>query len=269
MKKFDKSFSLASGLCFSRQPRDYGAASRGLLTMRAQVFLWLVLFISTFGMPELVQARSPGASNMDARLKDFWTAVGTVKKGGDFFVVVPHSDVFTFEEAKKECAGFKADGRTWRVPTRGEADLRTYFLGTWVQIWHADGLCYSERYGPYKSDECTLMCVADSGAPPPSKVDAPPKSSVENRTITLTRTPDDSELLKARDAQVKEINRENAKVQKEQDMKVAAENSAREIKSMEYELDQRRICKKPGMQGMCSCIRFEPVPPGGRRTCGK
>lgn len=65
---------LASGLCFSRQPRDYGAASRGLLTMRAQVFLWLVLFISTFGMPELVQARQPGYD--DPYNQWFWDGIG-------------------------------------------------------------------------------------------------------------------------------------------------------------------------------------------------
>lgn len=94
-------------------------------------------------------------------------------------------------------------------------------------------------------------------------------SSVKNRTLTLTRTPDDSELLKARDAQVKEIDRENAKVLAQKEQVKAKEESARQASAFQKTLERRKQCMEPRMRGQCDCISFQVAPPGGWKGCGK
>lgn len=204
-----------------------------------------------------------------------------VLKYEGIFAYVPQSRNVEAGDAARLCEALRINSLRWRLPTNKEVKetikVKDPFQSIWVEKDTHSYACQSNRsyfrnQGNLKDMGCRTVCVSeDATAVRPTAVLPPvtekPKVRIDSTAALLTKDPErpassPQEMAKAGADY-------DAKVKKERDVKVATENAAREIRSMAYVVEQRKICKQPGMQGMCSCLMYEPVPPGGRKVCGK
>lgn len=64
-------------------------------------------------------------------------------------------------------------------------------------------------------------------------------------------------------------NPEGMEAERVRQQQIAKVNAEQQVKVMERELQERTTCMKPEMRNMCGCLRFQPRPPGGHKTCSK